>query len=88
MFEGSANVENGDYDRQLNSVGGGKAFTTHDAIVFTARFPQEALELLLFLESDRMGWLCEGLTEGDVVNQQAVVNQETRRLGKSSSTIR
>ena len=88
MFEGSAHVANGDYDRLLNAAGGtSAAYTTHDAMVFTAQFPSEALELLLFLESDRMGWLCEGLTPTDVINQKAVVNQET--LGDlSQRTVR
>ena len=38
--------------------------------------PPEALGLVLFLESDRLGWLAEGLTEHKLDNQRAVVLAE------------
>lgn len=77
MFEGSANVPNGDYDRLLQLAGGeSNAWTTHDQTVFSSSFPPEALDLVLFLESDRMGWFCEGITAEDIENQSLVVLQE------------
>lgn len=77
MFEGSKHVANGDYDRLLQLSGGSSsAWTTHEQIVFSARFPSEALDLVLFLESDRMGWLCDGISPEDIENQSLVVLQE------------
>jgi zinc protease len=83
MFEGSANAPNGGYDTLLAAVGGtNNAWTDHDWTVYTATVPPGALELLLFLESDRMAWLSQGLQPEHFANQQAVVRNE--RLGDES----
>ncbi len=80
MFEGSANAPDGGYDTLLAAVGGtNNAWTDHDWTVYTASVPAGALDLLLFLESDRMAWLGQGLEPDDVANQQDVVR--TERLG-------
>ncbi len=80
MFEGSANAPDGGYDTLLAAVGGtNNAWTDHDLTVYTAQVPPQALELLLFLESDRMAWLGQGLDPEDLTNQKDVVRNE--RLG-------
>lgn len=80
MFEGSANAPDGGYDTLLAAVGGrNNAWTDHDWTVYTAQVPPQALELLLFLESDRMAWLGQGLEPDDIQNQKDVVRNE--RLG-------
>ncbi len=83
MFEGSANALDGGYDTLLAAAGGtNNAWTDHDWTVYTATVPPGALDLLLFLESDRMAWLAQGLQPEDVTNQQDVVR--TERLGDES----
>jgi len=83
MFEGSANAPDGGYDTLLAAVGGtNNAWTDHDWTAYTATVPPGALGLLLFLESDRMAWLGQGLQPDDVANQQDVV--KTERLGDES----
>lgn len=75
MFEGSRHVSG--YDELLNQVGGeSNAWTGADQMVFTSTFPAGALDLALFLESDRMAWLCDGLDEADLQNQKSVLSQE------------
>ncbi len=86
MFEGSANAPDGGYDALLAAAGGtNNAWTDHDWTVYTAQFPTEALDLLLFLESDRMAWLGQGLEPEDFTNQQDVVRNE--RLGDQEDDV-
>jgi len=82
MFEGSASAPQGAYDRWLAAAGASNnAWTSHDTTAFTVVGPAEALELALFLEGDRMGWLT--LDEEDLINQLAVVFSE-RELSLSA----
>jgi predicted Zn-dependent peptidase len=77
MFEGSANVANGEYDRIIRSANGiSNAQTGLDYILLETTLDKGALDALLFLESDRMNSLCEGIDEIDIENQKAVVAQE------------
>ena len=78
MFEGSASAPGEAYDDWLSAAGGdSNAWTSQDATVFTAVVPSEALELLLFLEADRLAWLTPG-AEG-LENQRDVVLAELAR---------
>ncbi len=86
MFEGSANAPDGRYDTLLAAAGGtNNAWTDHDWTVYTAQVPPEALDLLLFLESDRMAWLGQGLDPDDFTNQQDVVH--TERVGDQEDDL-
>ena len=77
MFEGSANVPTNAFDTWLKAAGGdNNAWTSEDRTVYTMSFPSGALDLALFLESDRLGFLDAGLNEENVANQQLVVLQE------------
>jgi zinc protease len=77
MFEGSTNVPANGFDEWLTGAGGwNNAFTSEDETAYYMVFPSGALDLALFLESDRMGFLLEGLTEENLDNQQQVVLQE------------
>ncbi len=79
MFEGSAHVPNDGFDRLLTAAGGeNNAWTSYDETVYYMTFPSGALDLALFLESDRVGFLDAGLTEANLRNQQDVVLQERR----------
>ncbi len=77
MFEGSAHVPTNRFDTWLTAAGGdNNAWTSEDRTVYHETFPSGALDLALFLESDRMGFLDAGLTAENVANQQQVVLQE------------
>lgn len=77
MFEGSANVGNNMFDTWLTAAGGwNNAWTSLDETVYFEVFPSGALDLALFLESDRMAFLDAGLDADNLANQQSVVLQE------------
>lgn len=77
MFEGSANVPTNAFDTWLTAAGGSNnAWTSEDETAYHMTFPSGALDLALFLESDRLGFLDAGLTEENLTNQQSVVLQE------------
>jgi len=80
MFEGSRNAPGNAFDEWLTAAGGDdNAFTSEDETAYTMTFPSGALDLALFLESDRMGFLGDGLTEQNLANQKAVVLAERAR---------
>src|SRR5215471_3538368 len=58
MFEGSEHVKEGEFDELLENAGGSNnGNTTNDYTQYYEDVPSNALELALFLESDRMGYL-------------------------------
>ena len=77
MFEGSAHAPGNAYDAWLTAAGGdNNAFTSDDETAYHATFPSGALDLALFLESDRLGSLPAALSAESVANQIDVVLQE------------
>lgn len=55
MFEGSANLSKGEYEKLTNRAGGdNNAYTTEDKTNYYLLLPSHQLELGLWLESDRM----------------------------------
>ena len=77
MFRGSANVADGDFGRLTSRYGGGgNASTGLDQTNYTTTLPTNALELGLFVESDRMGW--PTLSEEAHRGECEVVKEETR----------
>lgn len=77
MFERSANVPQDSFDTWLTAAGGwNNAYTSPDETVYYEVFPSGALDLALFLESDRMGFLEAGLDTANLDNQRGVVLQE------------
>ncbi|HCR48282.1 MAG TPA: pitrilysin family protein [Rhodothermales bacterium] len=94
MFEGSGNVKEGDFDNLLEAVGGNNnGSTTQDRTDYYETLPANALDLALFLESDRMGYLLEAMSPGKVDGQRDVVknerrqNTENRPYGIATQTI-
>jgi zinc protease len=80
MFEGSKNVPEGAFDRWLEAVGGdNNGSTTEDRTNYYEGVPANAVELPLFLESDRMGFLLDKLTPATVDGQRDVVKNERRQ---------
>jgi zinc protease len=80
MFEGSAHVPEGDFDNWLEAAGGNNnGSTNNDRTNYVTDVPTNALELALFLESDRMGHLLPTLTQGKLDGQRDVVKNERRQ---------
>lgn len=80
MFEGSKNVPEGAFDRWLEAAGGdNNGSTTPDRTNYYEYVPSNALELPLFLESDRMGFLVDAMSPAKVDGQRDVVKNERRQ---------
>ena len=80
MFEGSKNVKEGEFDRLLESSGGNNnGSTTNDRTNYVIDVPSNALELALYLESDRMGYLLDAMSPERVDGQRDVVKNERRQ---------
>jgi zinc protease len=79
MFEGSANYDRG-YFQPLQEAGALlNGSTNADRTNYWEVVPTNALELALFLESDRMGYLLPALTPEKFSNQRDVVLNERRQ---------
>jgi len=80
MFEGSKNVKEGQFDSLLEAAGGGNnASTANDRTNYFIDVPSNALDLALYLESDRMGTLVDIVSETMVNGQRDVVKNERRQ---------
>jgi zinc protease len=80
MFMGSEHVKPGEFDEWLEESGGDNNGSTEtDRTNYWINVPSNALELALFLESDRMGFLLESMTPKTVDAQRDVVKNERRQ---------
>jgi zinc protease len=80
MFEGSKNVPEGKFDEWLEAAGGtNNAWTSEDATYYFEEAPANALELMLFLESDRLGFFVDQLSDSLVDGQRDIVKNERRQ---------
>ena len=80
MYEGSGHVKEGDYDNLLEAAGGeNNGSTTSDRTNYWITVPSNALELALYLESDRMGYLLDAMSPEKVNGQRDVVKNERRQ---------
>jgi zinc protease len=80
MFEGSGHVAEGLFDTLLEAAGGSNnGSTTSDRTNYYETVPSNAVDLALFLESDRMGYLLDVVTPQMVDSQRDVVKNERRQ---------
>jgi zinc protease len=80
MFMGSGHVKPGEFDQWLEAAGGeNNASTGNDRTNYYINVPSNALDLALFLESDRMGYLLDTMTPKTVDAQRDVVKNERRQ---------
>jgi len=80
MFEGSKHVKEGEFDTLLEAAGGNNnGSTNNDRTNYIIDVPKNALELALFLESDRMGYLLDTMSPERVNGQRDVVKNERRQ---------
>src|SRR5204862_2361236 len=94
MFMGSGHAPYGVFDAQLETVGGGNnASTANDRTNYYIDVPANALELALFPESDRMGYLLDTMppktvdAQRDVVKNERRQSYENRPYGQASITL-
>ena len=80
MFMGSQHVKPGEFDDLLENAGGtNNGSTENDRTNYWINVPSNAIQLALFLESDRMGFLLESMTPKTVDAQREVVKNERRQ---------
>ena len=80
MFEGSGHVKEGDFDNFLEAAGGSNnASTDNDVTDYYINIPSNAIDLALYLESDRLGYLLDVVTPAMVDGQRDVVKNERRQ---------
>jgi zinc protease len=80
MFMGSGHVKPGQFDEWLEAAGGDNNGSTEtDRTNYWINVPANSLELALFLESDRMGYLLGAMTPKAVDAQRDVVKNERRQ---------
>jgi zinc protease len=79
MFMGSGHAKYGVFDQELEMAGGNNnASTADDRTNYFIDVPSNALDLALFLESDRMGYLLDAMSPQTVNAQRDVVKNERR----------
>src|SRR6516162_932695 len=80
MFEGSRHVPGNSHFRFLEAAGASdiNGTTEFDRTNYYETIPANQLELALWLESDRMGYLPDNLDRANLSNQQDVVRNERR----------
>ena len=80
MFTGSGHVAEGEFDTLLEAAGGNNnGSTENDRTNYVIDLPSNALELALFLESDRMGFLVDSMSQARLDQQRDVVKNERRQ---------
>ncbi len=94
MFQGSQHVGDDEHFKFVSEAGGTLNGTTNrDRTNYFETLPANQLELALWLESDRMGYLLPAITQEKLDNQREVVknerrqNYENRPYGQSSGEI-
>ena len=81
MFQGSKHVQGDSHFRLLEGAGGSdlNGTTDFDRTNYFETVPADRLELALWLESDRMGYLLDKVDQANLSNQQDVVRNERRQ---------
>jgi len=80
MFQQSENVPEDQYFRYIQSAGGTlNGSTNQDRTNYYEVVPKNALEMVLWAESDRMGYLTNTITQQAFAIQQNVVQNEKRQ---------
>ena len=79
MFQKSENVGEDQFFKNIQGAGGTlNGSTNQDRTNYYEIVPKNSLEMAMWMESDRMGYLTNTVTKGALVNQQNVVQNEKR----------
>lgn len=80
MFQGTQHLPKGEADRLIESAGGdSNGSTSQDTTQYWEEVPRNALEQMLFIQSERMGFLLPTLGQEKLDNQRDVVRNERRQ---------
>jgi len=80
MFQGSQHLPKGLADRLVDAAGGdANGSTSQDSTQYWEAVPSNALEQMIWIESDRMGFLLPTLDQQKLDNQRDVVRNERRQ---------
>ncbi|MGY8781259.1 MAG: M16 family metallopeptidase, partial [Fidelibacterota bacterium] len=80
LFQESQHIGQDQFFKKIQNVGGTlNGGTNKDGTVYYEVVPKNALETVLWMESDRMGWLLSTVTQSSFENQQEVVQNEKRQ---------
>src|SRR5687768_7356900 len=80
MFQGSKNVGDDQHFKMIQEAGGTlNGSTNADRTNYYETVPANYLEMALWLEADRMGYLLDAMTEAKLANQRDVVKNERRQ---------
>ena len=80
MFQESQHVGQDQFFKKIQGVGGTlNGGTSRDGTIYFQVVPKNALEMVLWLEADRLGFLTPKITKEAFANQQNVVKNEKRQ---------
>jgi len=80
LFQQSENVGQDQFFKKIQDVGGTlNGGTWRDGTIYFEIVPKNAMEKIMWLESDRMGYFINTVTESAFLNQQEVVQNEKRQ---------
>jgi len=80
MFQSSQHVGEDQFFQKIQAAGGTlNGGTSNDQTIYFEVLPKNALEMALWLESDRLGYLLPTVTTEALLNQQSVVQNEKRQ---------
>ena len=80
LFQASENVGKGEFFKAIEELGGDfNGGTWQDGTVYYEVVPKDALERILWMEADRMGYMINTVTEPVLENEKQVVKNEKRQ---------
>jgi len=80
LFQESEDIPQDQFFKKIQNAGGTlNGFTTNDITTYFEVVPRNALELVLWMESDRMGYFINTVTQDAFAVQQNVVQNEKRQ---------
>ncbi|MBS4034627.1 MAG: insulinase family protein [Ignavibacterium sp.] len=80
MFQESQHVGQDQFFKKIQNAGGTlNGGTWKDGTIYFQVVPNNALEIVLWMEADRMGYLLSTVTQEAFINQQEVVQNEKRQ---------
>ena len=80
LFQDSENIDEGEFFKTIEDLGGDfNGGTWNDGTVYYEVIPKDALERILWMESDRMGFFINAVTEADLEGEKPIVQNEKRQ---------
>ena len=86
LFQESQHIAQDQFFKKIQNAGGTlNGGTSEDFTIYFEVVPKNALEMVLWMESDRMGWLLSTVTQEAFINQQEVViNEKKQRVDNTA----